>query len=429
MITFGDYFIVQLKRVLRLLPGILIVTVIVGLVVGAIGYAVVNSDSYMDQQMRYKLGIVGSTEDDMLTMGVNLLENNDESRFMLDIVQFDNEDLARAALRNGEVSAYVLITDEFVNSLNALSNDISLEYFATSGQRGITGVMMDELADIASELVVSSEKGLLALEEEMRNAGFPSEAINTQIDQLLLLYVGAMLARGDMAEFSELGLANGLTTPEYYSISLSLFFLLLMSFCSVSFFLGKKKATYQFISAKGLKAAWQILAEFLAYFLMNLFCVELILFFVRRFSRMGMLPSENGEIIGDTFLIKSEINIIALVILFSALGFFILEVVTGVINKFLAAFILYIGMAYISGYFYPKSFFPKGLQVIGRILPTGVAFSYMEGLRRESFTSMTSSKMIAGEHISIPSCLFGMVVYTLLFILGSVFIRGRKIRK
>ena len=166
-----------------------------------------------------------------------------------------------------------------------------------------------------------------------------------------------MLARGDMAEFSELGLANGLTTPEYYSISLSLFFLLLMSFCSVSFFLGKKKATYQFISAKGLKAGWQILAEFLAYFLMNLFCVELILFFVRRFSRMGMLPSENGEIIGDTFLIKSEINIIALVILFSALGFFIFEVVTGVINKFLAAFILYIGMAYISGYFYPKSFF------------------------------------------------------------------------
>ena len=84
--------------------------------------------------------------------------------------------------------------------------------------------MMDELADIASELVVSSEKGLLALEAEMKNAGFPSEAVNPQIDQLLLLYVGAMLARGDMVEFSELGLANGLTTPEYYSISLSLFF-------------------------------------------------------------------------------------------------------------------------------------------------------------------------------------------------------------
>ncbi|SDH57644.1 ABC-2 type transport system permease protein [Pseudobutyrivibrio sp. 49] len=426
---FGDYFIVQLKRVLKLLPGILIMTVIVGLVVGAIGYAVVNSDSYKDQQMRYKLGIVGSTEDDMLTMGVNLLENNDDSKLMLDIQQFDNEGEARDALRSGEISAYVLVSDEFINSLNALSNDISLEYFATSGQRGITGIMMDELADIASELVVSSEKGLLALEAEMKNAGFPSEAVNPQIDQLLLLYVGAMLARGDMVEFSELGLANGLTTPEYYSISLSLFFLLLMSFCSVSFFLGKKNATYQFISAKGLGAGWQVVAEFFAYFLMNLFCVELIIFFVRRLSGLGMLTLQNIEIIGDTFLIKSEFNIIIVVLLFSALGFFIFEIVTGVINKFLAAFILYIGMAYISGYFYPKSFFPDILQKVGRILPTGVVFTYMEGLHRESFSSLVSSKMIVGEYISLPKYIFIMAGYTVIFVLGAIVNRRRKIRK
>lgn len=429
MIRFWDYFIVQLKRIIRLLPGILIMTVVVGLAVSAIGYAIVNSESYKDQHMRYKLGIVGSTDSNMLTMGVNLLKNDDDSRFMLDIVRFDDEDDAREALRNGKVSAYVLITDEFLNSVNALSDDISLEYFATSGQRGITGVMIDELADIASELVVSSEKGLLVLEEDLRNAGFPSEAINAQVDQLLLLYVGAMIARGNMAEFSELGLANGLTTPEYYSISLSLFFLLLMSFCSISFFLGKKKATYQFISAKGLGAGRQILAEFFAYFLMNLFCVELILFFVRKLVDKNIIPTQNGEIIGDTILVKSEFNIILVVILFSALAFFIFEVVTGVINKFLAAFILYIGMAYISGYFYPKSFFPDGLRILGINLPTGVAFAYMEGLKRESFSTLSSSKMLVGEYVSIPGCIFMMANYILIFILGSVFIRGRKIRK
>ena len=393
-----------------------------------IGYAIINSETYREQQLHYKLGIVGSTENNMLTMGVDLLEN-DDSRFMLDIIQFDDEEVARTALRNGEISAYVLITDEFINSLNALSNDISLEYFATSGQRGITGVMMDELADIASELVVSSEKGLLTLESEMKNAGFPSEAINPEIDKLLLLYVGAMLARGDIAEFSELGLADGLTTPEYYSVSLSLFFMLLMSFCSVSFFLGKKKATYQFISAKGLGASWQILAEFIAYFLMNLFCVELVLVIVRRLSEMNILPSKNSEIIGDTILVKSEINIIAVVILFSALGFFIFEIVTGIINKFLAGFILYIGMAYISGFFYPKSFFPEVLQKVAKILPTGVAFTYMEGLHRESISSLTSSKMIAGEYISISRCLLIMTIYTVIFILISIINRRRKIRR
>lgn len=409
MIKFGDYFLVQLKRCFKLLPGMLIMIVLVAMVVSAIGYAIFNSEAYKEEQMRYKLGIVGDTSDNMLSMGVNLLENNDDSRFMLEIVQFDAEDDAKDALREGKISAYVLITDEFVNSLNALSNDINLEYFATSGQRGITSVMMDELADIASELVVSSEKGLLVLEQEMKNAGFPAEAINPQIDRLLLLYVGAMLARGDVVEFSELGLSDGLTTPQYYSISLSLFFLLLMSFCSISFFLGKKKATYQFISAKGLGVSWQILAEYLAYFLMNLFCVELILIIVRRLSRLRILSFENGEIIGDMAFVKSEINIIAVMLLFSALGLFIFEVVTGVINKFLAAFIIFIGMAYISGYFYPKSFFPDALQKLGELLPTGVAFTYMGGLHR--------------EYILI------MVIYTIIFISASIFIRRRKIRK
>lgn len=429
MIKFGDYFGVQLKRVLRLLPGILLMTVISALLVEAVAYAVLHDENYKNQQMRYKLGIVGSTEDDMLNMGVKLLENDENSQLMLDIIQFEDEDLAKDALRDGEVSAYVLITDEFVDSLNALSNDMNLEYFATSGQRGITNILMDELADIASTLVVSSEKGLLTLEKEMENAGFPSEAINSQIQQLLLLYVAAMVARGNMVEFSELGLSEGLTTPEYYSISLSLFFMLLMSFCSISFFLGKKKATYQFISGKGLGAWQQVLAEFLAYFLMNLFCVELILFFVRRLSGLGLIPSKNGEIIGDTFLIKSEINIIPIVILFSALSFMIFELISGTINKFLAAFILYIGMAYISGYFYPKSFFPDLLQMIGSVLPTGVTFRYMEGLKHESFNSLISSKMIAGDYISIPQCLLIIAIYSFIFVLSSIFIRGRKIRK
>lgn len=356
MIKFGDYFLAQLKRIVKLLPGIVVMVVIVALAVAGISKAILSSDSYKEQHMKYKLGIVGSTEDDMLTMGVDLLKNNDESRFMLDIVRFDDAEEANAALRAGDISAYVLITDEFVDSLNALSNDVNLEYFATSGQRGITSVMMDELADIASNLVVSSEKGLLALEQEMKNAGYPAEAINPQVDRALLLYVGVMLARGDMVEVQELGVSDGLSTEEYYKISLSLFFMLLLTFCSISFFLRRRKAGYQFLAAKGLGPAGQVLGEFLPYYLLNLFCGEIVIGYV----------------------IKDRFNIAVATVLFSALGFAIFEVVSGVINKILAAFILYMGMSYISGYFYPRSFFTDVLQVIGRYLPTGVAFSYME---------------------------------------------------
>ncbi len=405
MIRFKDYFQVQLKRAIRLMPGILIMAVVVAGVVGALAYGILNSESYRQEQMQYKLGIVGSTKDDMLTMGVELLENNDESRFMVDIVPFEDEKDARTALRDGQVLAYVLITDDFINSLNALSNDISLEYFATSGQRGITNIMMDELADIASNLVVSSENGLLCLEKEMRNAGFPAEAINPEIDQLLLLYVGAMLARDDMVEFSELGLSEGLSTPEYYRISLGLFFLLLMTFCSISFFLGKKKATYQFISSKGMGAGKQILSEYLAYLLVNLICAEIIIAAVYAFTNRLQLNTGHTN---NSDIIKLGFNMTPALILYTSLAFFLFETIQGVINMFLAAFILYMGMSYISGYFYPKSFFPDVLQKIGEVLPTGVAFKYM-ATRQYQFILV-------------------MALYVFVFLFLSILVRRQKIK-
>lgn len=388
MISFWGYLWAQIKRIMRLFPGIMLMTVVLAMVVGGIGYAILNSESYREQGMRYQLGIVGSTQDDMLTMGVNLLENNDDSRFMLDIVRFDDEQEAKQALRDGRISAYVLITDDFIDSLNVLSSDMKLEYFATSGQRGITSVMMDELADIASRLVVSSEKGLLVLEEEMRNAGFPSESINSEIDKLLLLYVGAMLARGDMAEYVELGLSDGLSTKDYYTITMSLFFVLLLSFCSVSFFLGRNRAGYQFIAGKGLSPAKQVMAEYIAYLLLNGICVALVYSIIRIF-------------------IKCNFNIVFSIILFTSMGFFVYEAIDGVINKLLATFILYITMSYISGYFYPRNFFPDMLQTLGRIFPTGVAFECLEG--------------ISGSGLK-------MLIYTVAFLFASIMIRGHKVK-
>ena len=55
----------------------------------------------------------------------------------------------------------------------------------------------------------------------------------------------------------------------------------------------------------------------------------------------------------------------------------IAEVLVGVINKILVAFMFYIGMGYVSGYFYPKTFFPQLVQHIGQIIPSGLAFTYM----------------------------------------------------
>ena len=60
-----------------------------------------------------------------------------------------------------------------------------------------------------------------------------------------------------------------------------------------------------------------------------------------------------------------------------------LEVLEGTVNKIIFSFTIIIGCAYISGYLYPASFFPEAVNRIGRVLPTGVAMSFLS-----SFLSM-----------------------------------------
>ena len=112
-------------------------------------------------------------------------------------------------------------------------------------------------------------------------------------------------------------------------------------------------------------------------------------------------------------ILNVSLHLIPVCIMFSALGFMIFEILIGVINKILVAFMLYIGMGYVSGYFYPKTFFPAVVQAVGEHLPSGVAFSYMaDVLTREDI----------GMHLLI------MAGYTVIFLAVATLVRQQKIR-
>ena len=107
------------------------------------------------------------------------------------------------------------------------------------------------------------------------------------------------------------------------------------------------------------------------------------------------------------------IKLIPVCIMFSALGFMIFEILIGVINKILVAFMLYIGMGYVSGYFYPKTFFPGVVQRIGEIIPSGVAFRYI-------------GQILTRGHA--PLLALSLFAYSLIFLVVATALRQQKIR-
>ena len=63
-------------------------------------------------------------------------------------------------------------------------------------------------------------------------------------------------------------------------------------------------------------------------------------------------------------------------------------------------------MGFISGFFYPSSYFPEWVQYLGRFLPTGVLFDYV-------------SACISGQNIFAP--LINILLYTFAFLAALLY--------
>lgn len=385
-----------------MLPGIILMIALVAILLSAALFALLNSDAYKSEQMRYKLGLVGSTDNEMIDLGVHLLETEDDMQFVLELVQYEDEAEAKAALRSADISAYIVITDEFADAVDAMTNDAKLTYYATSGQKGISNVMMDEIALVATNIIVPSEKGICTLRDIMAQEGYDKTDTYMAVYEIFMAYVNTMMLRGEISTVTELGISNGLTTPQYYFVSLLLFFLLLVTMCFVSYFIGINRAQHKFFSSKGITPLQQVLGEYIPFLTVNI----IVALLVAGLAKITGLGDFIGVDIGGGFVLRMAI----IEALFTGLAFLLYEILEGIINKVLVTFLLYISGSYASGYFYPRSILPEIMQQVGQWLPTGLAFDYLGGV-------------VTGDSGAFVMVI--MIIYVVIFVGGSVLIRRR----
>lgn len=385
-----------------MLPGIILMIALVAILLSAALFAMLNSDAYKSEQMRYKLGLVGSTDNEMIDLGVHLLETEDDMQFVLELVQYEDEAEAKAALRSADISAYIVITDEFADAVDAMTNDAKLTYYATSGQKGISNVMMDEIALVATNIIVPSEKGICTLRDIMTQEGYDKTDTYMAVYEIFMAYVNTMMLRGEISTVTELGISNGLTTPQYYFVSLLLFFLLLVTMCFVAYFIGINHAQHKFFSSKGITPLQQVLGEYIPFLTVNI----IVALLVAGLAKITGLGDFIGVDIGGGFVLRIAI----IEALFTGLAFLLYEILEGIINKVLVTFLLYIAGSYASGYFYPRSILPEMMQQVGQWLPTGLAFDYLGGV-------------VTGDSGTFVMVI--MIIYVVIFVGASVLIRRR----
>lgn len=367
------YICAQLKRVCKVFPTIVVTTFILLLSMALLMWIVLEKNASSEKKQMIEIGLTGDLEGSYLGIGIQTIQNLDASRFAISFLDMTKEE-AEEKLMQGKLSAYVIVPEGFIESTVSGEN-LPITYVTSTGATGVGSMIMNELVDTVSKLVIESQNAIYGAqsfmsEHDMRDIYWEAT------DELYLQIVNFILGRTHIYELETLGVSNHLSLPGYYACGILVLFLLLWGIVCSPLFVKKSDSLAKLLKARGQGAWSQVLGEYVAYaalmlgMLLFIFLLLTISLAVTGFE----LPEWEGEGIG--ILLVFFVQTIPVVLMISALQFLIYEMVPGMVGSIFAQFLIALSLGYLSGCFYPISFFPEIIQTISGCLPSGAAVQY-----------------------------------------------------
>ena len=407
----GRYLFIQTKRVLRCFPAVFFMTLLLLAAVGLVGKSVIEEKLSDDKKSMVEIGVVGDVSDSYLGIGVMALKHLDSSRYAINIQMMDEAE-AKSALQAGDLAAYLVVPAGFVDSIVSGEN-LKITYYTRNSQMGIGTMLMNELSVIISDFITKSQNAIYGMQSLCRTYGY-DDIYWDATNELNVRYIDLILSRTDFFEIEVLGVSNQLSMVGYYICGLTVFFLMIWGVNGCPLFVRKDFSLAKMLKINGMGAFYQILCEYLAYLL--LMAASLVGIFALLGGICGMAEfsvPEWGKADFETIL-SFGVSMLPAACMLTAMALCLHELTGNVISAMLLQFLTAASLGYLSGCFYPNSFFPAAIQKTGQILPSGVAIEY-------------ASQSMRGEVSA--GILLALTGYTALFLMAIYGLRRRKLAK
>ncbi len=406
---FFFYLKAQLKRASRLAPGVLAVVLILLVCVGLLGSIMLSRSQNNESRFKINIGIVGDTSDPYIQLALFAVKNLDPSRFSMELLEL-TEDEAQQMMKAGKINAYVLVPDGYIDSISYGEN-IPATYVSTEGAVGIGVMILDELVESLSSLLLESQNAVYGMQRYVDEHGIDIDKWDAA-EVMSFDYLDKVFSREELFTVETVSVHGQLSLPAYFVCGISVFFLMLWGISACSLFAGNDLSLARLMKSRGKGAAFQAGAEFISFFvlmLLSLVCIGALI--AAGTSSLGIGLAEWG---GDRVrgAVIHVLRLVPAALMFSAMQFFVYELLGGRINAVLVQFLIAVGMGYVCGCLYPVSFMPDVLQNAASFLPAGAAMDFM-------------TKGLLDESAAVSGLV--MTAYAVLFWLASVLVRRRRI--
>lgn len=368
------YFYAQLKRGMRWLPAMLLVTALLAGILGVFLISKLSGQNDGTSRGNLILGITGDTSDDYFQMGMRIVEEMDNTR---DTVTFEfmDETTARAALERQDIHGYLVIPDDFITSVMRGENKKAILVTGTA-QENIGMLLVREIADTVSVLLTESQTGIYAYSDYVReNLGEgPSEE---QIIKLNLRYFDLILPRDEIYELDTPDSMTVLSKQGYYVCAVFVLFVLFLGIAGCPLLIRGDDSLSRMLLIRGRGPLYQCLSEYGAW------CVTMLAVY-GMLSLVLIVPARLAgeavpELSGMSLMqyLGMAVSFVWLVPVICAMEYFLCQAAKSLLSGLLLCFCCAAALGYLTGCFYPLSFWPEAVQKAVAILPTGLLMDYM----------------------------------------------------
>lgn len=373
------------------------------------GFILLRQNNIGEEKRKITVGLVGNTKDTYFETGITALKNADSSKFFVSFPEMSEKD-AQTALKKREIDAYVYIPDNFIKGIYYGKN-IPAQYVTLSKPTGFGGALMNEVVTLLSNIVVETQNGMYSMQNVAASVG-NDENLDEKVTDLNVTYLSFVLNRNKVYSLNVLGVSDMVSIEGYYICGIIVFFLLIWGIACGKMLLSKNMSLLRSINISGIDAKNQILSEYGAFFAITL--LTLLIFAVAfgsvvTYNSFGISELSAATVGSSVAFVIKMIPVIAMI---TAMHKAFYEFVSDIVSGILLQFILAVGLGYISGCFYPNTFFPDSLQRFAEILPVGAGFAYLRRLMSETLTFSDFAVSVA---------------YTAIFIFLAVTVRKHRI--
>lgn len=404
----STYLLLQLKRTMKIYPSVLIITLVTLCSIVLTAGIILHKESESADRQKMKVGLVGDVSDSYLGLGVYALKNMDSSRFTIDFVEL-NEEEAREKLKKRELTGFVQVPEDFVDSV-AHGENVPADYITINAPESFGSVITGEITQTVSGLITRSQNAMDCMFDVAKMSG-KNENMRSYIDEMTLLYAEQLLGRETTFNINNTGIKDSVSTGGYYICGVLMFLLLLWGISCNRILIKKNYAMSKMLYSRGIKTGSQIVCEYLGYFIVTFitFLVFGLIFgIVVSNNDFGVRELQNADVVTSIGFVIKIIPVIAMI---GAMQMMLYEMSSGTVNAILLQFLTAVVLGYISGCFYPDNFFPEVVQKITSVLPSGVGFAFLR-------------KSING--ISVMQEFLISAIYTVIFLCSAVLIREYK---